>query len=203
MHPRSGDRRAADPAAQHVVIWRSRADQRPSTYRVGQDGQDEIWVRDVIGSATAGVLIGILVKWLADLFTEHRRHRNERELRLQQLKIEAYAQLFAGLDDLCDDRSQRDKLEAKDDGPDRDAALAALELQISEHNALLNRAVATVDLLAPQNICDLATAADEVSMLALDHPDRVMAIENLTTACRADLQVSDRAWKQSLGSART
>src|SRR4051794_38272594 len=100
--------------------------------------------------ALAGVLIGSSFKAVLDVIRDELTGGRERAARMFDAEREAYATYFAALDDARDLLDNPDLAQA-------DVGEARLECW-----RRMNRALAMIDILAPQNISDLATEAYDV-----------------------------------------
>ena len=121
------------------------------------------------GSTLLGIVIGIVLTAAVSWVTTWFAHRREDRLRFVVRRQEAYA-TFLGVLDLVEG----------DDQDDTKATSIAAELAT---------AYGLVDLLAPPDVCNLATDANAVAWRAIDDPMRVAAMTALMNAMRKDLGV--------------
>lgn len=136
---------------------------------------DELFGLSPGGSALLGLVTGIVVSTIAGWVTLWRANRREDRLRFVVRRQEAYASLLGLLDQM-----------AGDDPKDSKATTIERELVT---------AFAQIDLLAPQNVCHLASEAHAYAWRPLYDAQRVAAMEPLVTAMRSDLGVAG-SWKQ-------
>jgi hypothetical protein len=151
------------------------------------------------GSALAGVLVTSIVA----LVTVVARNRREDRYRHVEVVRASYVDLFAALDDSCDVRQSLRELDSRRVAGQVDGPQYALELPSAQAHERavaqrLNVALATVDLLAPQAVCDLATDAYEVCDLVFDSNERVRAMEALVTSTRRHLGIEPAEWTQKV-----
>lgn len=139
------------------------------------------WDNPALTALLAGVG-GVALKTALDGINEGARSRRERGMRLLDDQRNAIVEYMALLEDY------RELYAHEDPGDEFDARASALMSRA-------NHTLAVLDLLAPVEICDLASQAFYVGHLEYNDPRRVAAIEALVDAARHHLGVGG-TWRQ-------
>ena len=133
--------------------------------------------------AVGGVVVGYVVNAALVYLHDSGRFRRDQRARLMDEERLAYARYFAALEDVADlpaqNLSQKDRSSLQADAWRR-----------------ANDAICMIDILAPQEICDVAAAAWDVAELPTSDPARIVAIEALTTAVRQRFGAGTAIWRQ-------
>lgn len=141
-----------------------------------------------LGGVVLTVISGLVIQW--------RSRVHERKTRWNNALRAGYAETFAAFDDLSDAQSEQDALDSAAD--DYKARFQYFETCKNQAWARLNLAMASVDLLAPQEVCDKATEACALAHRPNDDPQRVAAMEGFVTATRKHLGIKPHVWKQKV-----
>jgi hypothetical protein len=139
-------------------------------------------------------LAGVVISVIGGLVLQWRNRRWVPRNRWNEALRANFAETFGAMDDLSLIVSHSADLDPA--APDSATKRREIETTKAAAWTRINLALASVDLLAPQDVCDLGTDASAHAELPLDDPDRVAAMEAFVTATRKHLGIKPHVWKQ-------